>query len=96
MPLPACSFRSLTCAALLLALGACGKGADQTAGKAAGAQVLPGTISDAMLNLDQSHSQPLLQPVQHTKDAAPDAATDDASDAAADTPVKPDAPAPAN
>ena len=87
----------VSCLALGLMLSGCSKGADQPAGKAAGAQVLPGTISDAMLNLDQSRSQPLLQPAPRGKAAAADTQSDDASDAApADAPAAPAATAPAN
>jgi hypothetical protein len=71
----------VTCLALLQA--GCGKGADQPAGKAAGAEVLPGTISDAMINVDQSQSQPLLQPAPPSKTTAADAPDDAASDATA-------------
>lgn len=60
------------CLVLVLLLGACGKGADQPATKAAGAKVLPGSISDAMLNLDQSHAQPLLQPPLPAQEPAAD------------------------
>jgi hypothetical protein len=65
-----------------LALAGCGKAAEQPAGKAAGAQVLPGTISDAMLNLDQSRARPLLQPVPRTVVSASDAASDEPVDTA--------------
>jgi hypothetical protein len=84
------------CLAPVLMLSGCGKGGDQPVGKPAGAQVLPGTISDAMLNLDQSQSQPLLQPAPQTRATAPAVPSDDASDAAVDVPVKPDAAAPTN
>jgi len=79
----------------LALLAGCNKPAEQPAGKAAGAEVLPGTISDAMLNVDQSRSQPLLQPPPATKAAAVDAPSEAASDAEADAPANPDAaPAP--
>jgi hypothetical protein len=71
--------------ATCLALAGCSKGADQPAGKAAGAQVLPGTISDAMLNLDQSRARPLLQPEPRTVASASDAASDEPSDTATDS-----------
>lgn len=74
----------------LLVLSGCGKGAPPSAGKTAGAQVLPGTISDAMINLDQSQSQPLLQPVQRTRTTASEIMGDNASDASGD-PAAPDA-----
>jgi hypothetical protein len=95
MPLPVCRLRFVTCAALVLLAG-CGKAAEPPAGKAAGAQVLPGTISDAMLDVDRSQSQPLLAPPPRARDATIDTATGDASDAPSDAPVLPDAPATAN
>jgi len=92
--MPALRFLMVFGAAAMLA--ACSKPADQGAAKAAGAQVLPGTISDAMVNLDQSKSQPLLQPapVAHgpIADDASEAAAEPAADAAAPAP----APTPAN
>ncbi len=93
MPARACC----VLAATVLLLVGCSKPADQPAGKAAGADVLPGTISDAMLDVDQSRSQPLLQPPPPSKAAAVDTPSDDASDAEAEAPAKPDAaPAPTN
>jgi|GEM_PF-1342074 len=80
---------AITTSALLM-LSGCGKGAPPPAGKTAGAQVLPGTISDAMINLDQSQSQPLLQPVQRTRTTASEIMGDNASDAS-DDPAAPDA-----
>lgn len=83
---------ALLCTALL---GGCGKAPAPPAGKAAGAQVLPGTISDSMLDLDKSQSQPLLQPAPRSHAAGPDTASDAADDTAAapaDAPaVKPEA-----
>jgi len=77
------------CATCLL-LAACSKGAQQPAGKAAGAQVLPGTVSDAMLNLDQSRAQPLLQPPPRTVATADDSPSDAPSEApAAAEPAQP-------
>jgi hypothetical protein len=70
--------------AICLLLAGCGKAAQPPAGKAAGAQVLPGTISDAMLNLDQSRAQPLLQPPPRPVAAASEAASDAPSDAPAE------------
>jgi hypothetical protein len=95
MPMPARSCRFLICTALVLLAG-CEKAAQPPAGKAAGAQVLPGTISDSMLDVDRSQSQPLLAPPPRTRDDAGVTATDDASDAAVDAPAKPDAAVPAN
>ena len=83
----------------VMPLGGCGKAPAPPAGKAAGAQVLPGTISDSMLNLDQSQAQPLLQPAPRAHSAGPEAATDAADDtvtAPADSPTaKPEVPKPA-
>ena len=75
---------AITTAALLM-LSGCDKGAPPPAGKSAGAQVLPGTISDAMINLDQSQSRPLLQPAQRTHTTASEIMGDDASDASGDS-----------
>ena len=76
----------LICAAL--ALSGCTKAAPPPSGKAAGGEVLPGTISDAMLNLDRSQAQAPLQPVAEHQ-APADVASDDASGVASD--VAPDA-----
>ncbi|KUR77321.1 hypothetical protein AQZ50_10940 [Novosphingobium sp. Fuku2-ISO-50] len=86
----------------LSGLSGCGKGTQAPAGKAAGAQVLPGTISDSMLDLDRSQAQPLLQPVQRSRPSAADIMGEDtggaASDAAPDkvAPDKVGAPKPAD
>jgi hypothetical protein len=79
---------------LALALSACSKPAPPPAGKAAGGEVQPGTISDAMLNLDQSQAQAPLQPVQDRHATAADImgdASGAASDAAAPEAPQPDA-----
>jgi hypothetical protein len=86
--------RPMIAALVLLALSGCGKSAPPPAGKAAGAQVLPGTISDAMLDVDTSHSQPLLQPVQARNRTTADDIMGDASDGASDA-APPDAAEPA-
>ena len=86
--------RTLSIVLLLPALlCACGKAPAPPAGKAAGAEVLPGTISDAMLNVDQSQSRPLLQPPPRKAGPAADASdsADDAPEAAAE-PAKPATP----
>lgn len=79
----------------LLALAACGKAAPPPAGKAAGADVVAGTISDAMLDTDRSRTMAPMQPVKarakpgaSASDAAEDA-PDDADPAAPDSAVKP-------
>ena len=66
---------------LALALGACDKTPDHSAAKAAGGKVLPGTISDAMLNLDQSRARPLLQPPPREQGPAAEATGDSSADA---------------
>jgi hypothetical protein len=77
--------------AICFVLAGCGKAAEPPAGKAAGAQVLPGSISDAMLDLDQSQARPLLQPVPRTVTSPSAAASDEPDDAAsASDAVKPD------
>jgi hypothetical protein len=74
--------------ALALCLGACDKAADHPAAKAAGAKVLPGSISDAMLNLDQSRARPLLQPPAREHGPAAEASGDSSADAgSADEPA---------
>ncbi|WP_156428295.1 hypothetical protein [Novosphingobium sp. FSW06-99] len=89
-----CVLPALTCA---LMLAGCDKPAQPAPGKAAGADVLPGTISDSMLDLDQSRARPLLQPVPRNPTAATDTASDAPSEAAAaDSAAPPPAPAPTN
>lgn len=73
-----------------LALGGCGKKGDDKAAAAAGAEVLPGTISDDMINLDTSTASPPLAPVHTEKKKA---AAPSASEAAAEAPVAGDDPA---
>jgi hypothetical protein len=86
---------------LLLALGACQKGAEPEKGaaKAAGGDVLPGSVSDAMIDLDGATGTPPLQPAPKAKAsaAAPEAAeSEDTAPAAAEVPAAPAAvPAPA-
>jgi hypothetical protein len=74
---------------LALALSACSKPAPPPAGKAAGGEVQPGTISDAMLDLDKSQAQAPLQPVQDRKVTAADIMGDNASGAASDAAAEP-------
>ena len=84
------------CATLLMLAG-CNKGTEQPAAKAASAQVLPATVSDAMLNLDRSHAQPLLQPPPRAVVTDSDSPSDAPSDAAAPAEAAPAAQsAPAN
>ena len=49
--------RTIALIAFLLALGGCEKNAETSAAGAAGAEVLPGSVSDAMLDTDQSRAQ---------------------------------------
>lgn len=80
---------------ILAALSGCNKSAPAPAGMSAGAQVLPGTISDAMVDLDRSQSHPLLNPDQSKHKTAGEIMGEDASDSA-DTSAPPliDTPAP--
>jgi hypothetical protein len=85
---------------LLLALGGCQKSAEPEKGaaKAAGGDVLPGSVSDAMIDLDGATGTPPLQPAPKAKAsaAAPEAtASADATAAATETPAVPAAAAPA-
>jgi hypothetical protein len=80
--------------AICLALAACNEPPEQGKAAAASAEVLPGSISDDMIDLDTSTAAPPLAPVKPT--ATKKAATDDgdeadSEEADADTP----APAPA-
>ncbi len=73
---------SLSAVALLLALGGCQKGSEPEKGaaKAAGGEVLPGSVSDAMIDLDGATGTPPLQPAPKAK-ASSSAPQDTASDA---------------
>jgi len=73
---------SLLLAPLLLALTGCGLGDDSSGKDAAAGQVLPGTISDAMVPLDTVRSQPPLAPPPGQAKPAGDAS--DAADAEGD------------
>ncbi len=69
--------RIIALIALTLTLSCCGKGAQTTAPNAAGAEVLPGSVSDAMLDPDQSRAEaPLVvaRPVANPSRAPQDAA----------------------
>ena len=70
------------CLAGLLTLAGChhhdGKSEDQ---RVAVGQVLPGSISDAMLPYDTRRSQPQLAPVHAAADAGPAASADTSADA---------------
>lgn len=84
--------RSLVLGLCLLACG-CGKKAEEAASSAAGGEVLPGTISDAMIDLDTSTASPPLAAVHaERKSAAPEASEAVAEEPAAE-PAAPAAPA---
>lgn len=84
--------RSLALGLCLLA-GACDKKADEASTSAAGGEVLPGTISDAMINLDTSTASPPLAAVHAEKKAAAPEASEAAADEAVAEPAAPAAPA---
>ncbi|WP_421851454.1 hypothetical protein [Novosphingobium sp.] len=63
----------------LLLLGACGKSSTPQAGPTASGEILPGSVSDAMLDTDRSQAQAPLAPVAHS--AAPKVDTSAAADA---------------
>ncbi|WP_225207121.1 hypothetical protein [Novosphingobium huizhouense] len=67
-----------------LALAGCGKQDADKGAPAAGGEVLPGTVSDAMIDLDTSTAQPPLQPVAPSGAARAARAPDDAASGAAE------------
>lgn len=72
-----------------LLLGGCGKKVPEKETTAAGAEVLPGTISDDMIALDTSTASPPMAPVHIDRKKA----SADASGAAEETAPEEDAPA---
>ncbi|GEO00158.1 hypothetical protein NSE01_19900 [Novosphingobium sediminis] len=74
----------------LLFLGACGKSSGPQAGSTASGEILPGSVSDAMLDTDRSQAQAPLAPAAHTAAKVDAGASADAADAAADIPTTPD------
>ena len=92
MPAP---FRLILLAPLAaFALSGCGQKDDGKTAQAAGGEVLPGTVSDAMIDLDTSTATPPLQPVQSTGAArTASAPTGDASGAPDEAALPPQAPA---
>lgn len=71
------------CATLGLLVAGCGQKAENAAGDAVTGEVLPGSISDAMIDLDTSTATPPMAPVKPTEkvtakssasEAAPDVA----------------------
>lgn len=80
----------------LLLLGGCGKSSAPQASATASGEILPGSVSDAMLDTDRSQAQAPLAPAAHSAGSKVDSgASADASDSAADTATAPD-PAPAD
>jgi hypothetical protein len=70
----------------LLMLAGCGQSSVPKAGGTASGDVLPGTVSDAMLNTDRSQAQAPLAPAVHSTGTKAEAgAGADASEAAPDT-----------
>ena len=78
--------------AMGLTLSGCDQKAEKSAETAAGGEVLPGSISDDMIDLDTSTAVPPLAPV---KPAAAKKAESADGDAASDEEPEADAPAPA-
>ncbi len=105
MPYTSVSLRpALLATALAFTLAACGSEKADPNAKAAGGEILPGTISDAMINLDTSTATPPLAPTRGKKSGAAgeeeptsgdaSAAADDQAEpetAKSSPPAKPDA-----
>lgn len=74
----------------LLILSGCSKSSAPQAGSTASGEILPGSVSDAMLDTDRSQAQAPLAPAAHSAVAKvePDTSVA-ASDAATDAPVDP-------
>lgn len=97
MTLPAPRLWFVALLSLALALAGCGdKAAQQAPGKAAGGEVLPGTISDAMINVDQSRVQAPVEPSRVTAKTADDFMGAEPSDSAAADDAAPAPAAPGN
>lgn len=77
---------------IVLSLAACGEKKADPAAKAAGGEVLEGTISDAMVDLDRSTAQAPIAPGKGGEDKDEGAAKDPAKASAA---AEDEAPAPA-
>lgn len=84
--------KAIPAALLALALAGCGeKGGKEQGGKAEG-QILPASVSDAMIPVDQVRSQAPLAPQSGSgkkEDKAEDAAATATDAAAAEEPAKP-------
>jgi hypothetical protein len=69
----------------LLMLGGCDQQSGTQAGPTASGEILPGTVSDAMLNTDRSQAEPPLAPAaQSSINGSGSATAASASEAAAD------------
>ncbi|MCY1670359.1 hypothetical protein OVA07_04965 [Novosphingobium sp. SL115] len=66
--------------ALCIATAACGQKADEGTATAAGGEVLPGSISDDMIDLDTSTASPPLAPVKPTATKAAESADSTAAE----------------
>lgn len=76
----------------LLLLGACGTSSAPQASSTASGEILPGSVSDAMLDTDRSQALAPLAPAAHSVAAKVDPGESAAaSDAAADTAIATDA-----
>ena len=67
------------CAMLGLLVAGCGQKAETTAGDAVTGEVLPGSISDAMIDLDTSTAMPPMAPVKPVEKTAAKASASDAA-----------------
>lgn len=77
--------------AVPLALAACGSGGSDKKGKdqrTAAGEILPGSVSDAMLPYDTVRSQPPLAPKESAKPGTKGEAADTADPAASDVPAE--------
>lgn len=78
--------------AAVLLLSGCGKSSAPQASSTASGEILPGSVSDAMLDTDQSQAQAPLAPAAHSTAPKADASSaTDASDAASDATANTDA-----
>lgn len=84
MPYTSVSLRpALLAMALAFTLAACGSEQADPNAKAAGGEILPGTISDSMINLDTSTATPPLAPTRGKKSGAAGEEEPSSSDASA-------------
>lgn len=78
----------------LLLVTACGKSSGPQAGPTASGEILPGSVSDAMLDTDRSQAVAPLAPAAHSAVAKADAAASAEATAGADDTAAVDAPTP--